>query len=329
MASTARAHTNIAMIKYWGKKDRNLILPYTDSLSLTLDEFYTTTSVEFDAHLDHDLLTIDGQIMTPEQSQKVSHFMDLVRQKSGQTAFAKIKSVNHVPMAAGLASSASAFAALAAATSQAAGLSLDPTDLSRLARRGSGSATRSVFGGLVQWHRGSDDQSSFAEPIMEKVDFGLEMIAIMINRHQKKISSRGGMQLSVDTSPYFKEWPAVVAQDLTDIKVAIQNRDIPKIGEIAEANAMRMHALTLSAQPPFTYFEASTIKAINLINQLRQAGLNCYYTMDAGPNVKVIYDRKDRPQLLAELGKVFGQENLVVAQPGPGIEYLETIECED
>ena len=92
---------------------------------------------------------------------------------------------------------------------------------------------------------------------------------------------------------------------------------------------MRMHALTLSAQPPFTYFEASTIKAINLINQLRQAGLNCYYTMDAGPNVKVIYDRKDRPQLLAELGKVFGQENLVVAQPGPGIEYLETIECED
>ena len=329
MSSTARAHTNIALIKYWGKRDADLILPYTDSLSLTLDEFYTTTTVNFDSQLKQDHLIIDGQVISPEKSAKVARFMDLVRQMSGQKAFAKIKSINHVPMSAGLASSASAFAALAAAASRAAGLNLTPTELSRLARRGSGSATRSVFGGLVQWHRGTDDESSYAEPIMEKVDFGLEMIAIMINRQQKKVSSRGGMQASVDTSPYFEIWPKVVEQDLKAIKIAIQEHNISKIGEIAEANAMRMHALTLSAQPPFTYFEASTIKAINLINQLRQTGLNCYYTMDAGPNVKVIYDQKDRPQLLAALGQVFGQENLVVAQPGPGIEYLETIECED
>lgn len=329
MASTARAHTNIALIKYWGKRDADLILPYTDSLSLTLDEFYTTTTVDFDSQLKQDHLIIDGQVISPDKSAKVARFMDLVRQMSGQKAFAKIKSINHVPMSAGLASSASAFAALAAAASRAAGLNLTPTELSRLARRGSGSATRSVFGGLVQWHRGTDDESSYAEPIMEKVDFGLEMIAIMINRQQKKVSSRGGMQASVDTSPYFEIWPKVVEQDLKAIKIAIQEHNISKIGEIAEANAMRMHALTLSAQPPFTYFEASTIKAINLINQLHQTGLNCYYTMDAGPNVKVIYDQKDRPQLLAALGQVFGQENLVVAQPGPGIEYLETIECED
>lgn len=329
MSSTARAHTNIALIKYWGKRDADLILPYTDSLSLTLDEFYTTTTVNFDSQLKQDHLIIDGQVISPDKSAKVARFMDLVRQMSGQKAFAKIKSINHVPMSAGLASSASAFAALAAAASRAAGLNLTPTELSRLARRGSGSATRSVFGGLVQWHRGTDDESSYAEPIMEKVDFGLEMIAIMINRQQKKVSSRGGMQASVDTSPYFEIWPKVVEQDLKAIKIAIQEHNISKIGEIAEANAMRMHALTLSAQPPFTYFEASTIKAINLINQLRQTGLNCYYTMDAGPNVKVIYDQKDRPQLLAALGQVFGQENLVVAQPGPGIEYLETIECED
>lgn len=329
MSSTARAHTNIALIKYWGKRDADLILPYTDSLSLTLDEFYTTTTVNFDSQLKQDHLIIDGQVISPDKSAKVARFMDLVRQMSGQKAFAKIKSINHVPMSAGLASSASAFAALAAAASRAAGLNLTPTELSRLARRGSGSATRSVFGGLVQWHHGTDDESSYAEPIMEKVDFGLEMIAIMINRQQKKVSSRGGMQASVDTSPYFEIWPKVVEQDLKAIKIAIQEHNISKIGEIAEANAMRMHALTLSAQPPFTYFEASTIKAINLINQLRQTGLNCYYTMDAGPNVKVIYDQKDRPQLLAALGQVFGQENLVVAQPGPGIEYLETIECED
>ncbi|MCQ2570176.1 MAG: diphosphomevalonate decarboxylase [Limosilactobacillus sp.] len=323
MAKTARAHTNIALIKYWGKRDQDLILPYTDSLSLTLDEFYTTTTVQFDDQLTEDRIVIDHQGMSLANMGKVVTVLNRVRELAGITTPAHVISENHVPMAAGLASSASAMAALAGAASRAAGLDLSLTDLRLLARRGSGSACRSIFGGLVQWHRGTDDVTSYAEPILEQVDFGLEMLAIMTNQDQKKVSSRGGMQLSVDTSPYFAMWPNVVEQDLTAMQQAIAEQDIATIGQIAEANAMRMHALTLSANPPFSYFEPATMTAIQTIQNLRAQGLTCYYTMDAGPNVKVIYDRAHRDEIIAGLAPIFGQDQLVVAQPGPGITWLE------
>lgn len=299
------------------------MLPQTDSLSLTLNEFYATTSVDFDSDLTADQVIIDGQAVDGKGLAKVSHFLELVRQMSGRHEFAHVDSTNHVPMAAGLASSASAFAALATAASRAAGLDLSRRDLSRLARRGSGSATRSIYGGLVEWHRGSDDQSSFAEPIMEKVDFPIEMLAILVNTKQKKISSRSGMQSSVTTSPYYPAWRQLVAHDMVEMKQAIADRDIPAIGHIAEENAMRMHALTLSADPAYTYFDADTLTAIRLVQELRKSGVNAYYTMDAGPNVKVIYDRLDRQTILDKLSPVFGRERLVVSQPGPGVTIID------
>ena len=322
MKVTARAHTNIALVKYWGKKDRQLIIPQTDSLSLTLDKFYTDTTVEFRSELQHDQLTVDGQSFAPEQMTKVTRVLNRVRELSHQQCHAVITSTNHVPMAAGLASSASAFAALALAASQAAGLSLNGRDLSRLARRGSGSATRSIFGGLVEWHAGHDDQSSYAEPIMEQVDFGIEMLAILIDTKPKAISSRGGMQSSVATSPFYPVWRDVVAHDMVAMKQAIERHDINSIGHLAEENAMRMHALTLSADPDYTYFDGGTIKAMDLIKGLRNQGINCYYTMDAGPNVKVIYDHRYRERIINALAPAFGADHLVVAQPGPRAHLL-------
>lgn len=317
--ATAKAHTNIALVKYWGKKDQQLIIPQTDSLSLTLDEFYTTTKVVFDDQLHNDQVSINGRLLGDQESQKVRHFLDIVRQMSGKQAFARVESQNHVPTAAGLASSASAFAALAGAASTAAGMQLSHRDLSRLARRGSGSATRSIYGGLVEWQRGNDDATSYAKPIMEKVDFGIEMLAILVDTKKKKISSRFGMQQSVTTSPYYKVWPEIVAHDMTAIKAAIEQRDIDAIGGIAESNALRMHALTLSAQPGFTYFDSDTLKAMNAVRQLRDHGINCYFTMDAGPNVKVIYDRQNRQSIYDALAANFGADRLVVSKPGPGI----------
>lgn len=317
---TARAHTNIALVKYWGKKDQKLIIPQTDSLSLTLNEFYADTSVAFDSELKEDQIEIDGQKINGHVADKVKNFLELVRQLSGNTYHARVISQNHVPISAGLASSASAFAALAAAASKAAGMDLDRRQLSRLARRGSGSATRSVYGGLVEWHRGHDDESSFAEPIMENVDFGLEMMAIMIDKKKKKISSRQGMQSSVETSPYYPAWREVVAHDMEAMKSAIKAKDINQIGHIAEENALRMHALTLSADPGYTYFTGDTIRAIKAINDLRLDGISCYYTMDAGPNVKVIYDQKDRDKISQRLGEIFGQAKLIISEPGPGVE---------
>lgn len=320
---TARAHTNIALVKYWGKKDQKLIIPQTDSLSLTLNEFYADTGVEFRDDLTADDIEIDGQPVTGHSAEKVKDFLDHIRQISGNHNYAKVISTNHVPVSAGLASSASAFAALATAASKAAGLNLDRRSLSRLARRGSGSATRSIYGGLVEWHRGTDDQSSFAEPIMEKVDFGIEIIAILINTTKKKISSRQGMQSSVESSPYYPTWRKVVAHDMVAMKEAISNKDIDQIGHIAEENALRMHALTLSADPGYTYFNGDTIHAIQAINDLRSQGVSCYYTMDAGPNVKVIYDQKDRKKIVQYLGNLFGKERLIISQPGPGVEIID------
>ena len=318
--ATAKAHTNIALVKYWGKKDQELIIPQTDSLSLTLDEFYTTTRVNFDQELTADQVMINGQQLAGPAAAKVTHLLDIVRQRNGLSARARVDSQNHVPTAAGLASSASAFAALAGAASRAAGLQLSRRELSRLARRGSGSATRSIYGGLVEWQAGHDDQTSYALPIMEQVDFGIEMIAILVDTHKKKISSRFGMQQSVSTSPYYRVWPEVVAQDMAAVKKAIAAQDIDQIGAIAEENALRMHALTLSANPGFTYFDSDTITAMTIVRELRENGVNCYFTMDAGPNVKVIYDQANRKAVYSTLAAQFGTDRLVVAKPGPGIE---------
>ena len=317
--ATAKAHTNIALVKYWGKKDQELIIPQTDSLSLTLNEFYTTTTVNFDNHLTSDLVAIDQQTLSKKEAKKVVHVLDIVRQLSGIKAFARVESINHVPTAAGLASSASAFAALAGAASTAAGLNLSNRDLSRLARRGSGSATRSIYGGLVEWQKGIDDASSFAQPILENVDFPIEMLAVLVDTKKKKVSSRSGMQSSVETSPYYDAWRQVVANDMIAIKQAIKAKDIDQIGHIAEENALRMHALTFSADPGFTYFNGETLTIIKAVEDLRNQGVNCYYTMDAGPNVKVIYNRGNRNKIVEELSNIVGPERLVVSQPGPGI----------
>lgn len=317
--ATAKAHTNIALVKYWGKKDQELIIPQTDSLSLTLNEFYTTTTVNFDNNLTSDLVAIDQRTLSKQAAKKVIHVLDIVRQLSGIKSFARVESINHVPTAAGLASSASAFAALAGAASAAAGLNLSGRDLSRLARRGSGSATRSIYGGLVEWQKGTDDTSSFAQPILENVDFPIEMLAVLVDTKKKKVSSRSGMQSSVETSPYYDAWRQVVANDMVAIKKAIKAKDIDQIGHIAEENALRMHALTFSADPGFTYFNGETLTIIKAVEDLRNQGVNCYYTMDAGPNVKVIYDQGNRSKIVEELSNIVGPERLVVSQPGPGI----------
>lgn len=319
---TARAHTNIALIKYWGKTDPKLIIPQNSSLSLTLEPFYTDTTVQFLPTLDQDQISIDGQLLTDAAGLRVREFLDLVRQRAGIQTFARVASTNHVPTAAGLASSASGFAALAAAASKAAGLELSLPELSRLARRGSGSATRSIYGGFVEWQKGHNDADSLALPFQENIDFDIQMIAILLDPRPKKVASRAGMAQVVATSPYYAAWPPTAEKDLLAMKAAILKKDLNLIGQLAETNAMKMHATTLSANPPFTYFEPETLQAIEIIQNLRNNGISCYYTMDAGPNVKVICSAKETPAILAQLRQHFPADHLLVAKPGPGIAYI-------
>lgn len=320
---TAKAHTNIALVKYWGKKDAHLMLPQNGSISLTLDHFYTETSVTFDPQLNHDQVYFNDQLLQPAQSQRISRFLDLIRQRSGLHTPAAVRTMNHVPTSAGLASSASGFAALAAAGSCAAGMDLDATALSRLARRGSGSATRSVFGGFVEWHAGHDDQSSFAEVIQDPVDWDIQMIAVVLKATKKPISSTDGMARVVATSPYYPAWVETAETDLTRMRAAIAAKDLETVGTIAETNAMRMHALNLSAAPAFNYFTADTLTAIQAVTDLRAHGINCYYTLDAGPNVKIICAGHDTAVIKTALQQYFAPEQLIVAKPGPGITMTE------
>lgn len=317
--SLARAYTNIALVKYWGKRDVAKMLPYNSSLSLTLDQFYTETSVEF-TDQSEDQFVFEDQVQPV--SAKITRVLDDVRQLAGIHQHAIVKSANHVPTSAGLASSASAFAALALAASQAAGLKLSRKELSILARHGSGSASRSIYGGFVLWHAGVDDQTSFAEPLSEQVDFPIAVIAVLVNQSKKSILSGAGMQAAVETSPYYPEWVKTAEADIQTMSQAIAAQDIEQIGTIAETNAMRMHATTLSANPPFTYFAPETLQIWELVRKIRTKGLSCYLTLDAGPNPKLICQMQDVSKIVDFLNTEIPNLTYTLCQPGPGAKLM-------
>lgn len=322
MSKWVRAHTNIALIKYWGKENEEFIIPKNNSLSLTLDAFYTDTKVTFDSSLKEDQLILDGEKQDSIALKKVSTILNIVRDKADFTDFALVESINYVPTAAGLASSASGLAALAGAASAAAGLNLSSKELSRLARRGSGSASRSIYGGFVEWEKGTNDETSFAYPI-DNADWDIGMLFIIVKQAKKDVSSRDGMQRTVATSPFYDGWLATLDQDLTDMKISIAEQNIDKVGAIAERNALKMHATTLGAQPPFTYWTADSMLAMEAVRTLRKEGYSIYFTMDAGPNVKVICKQSEMSKIKKALLSYFDEEQIISAKPGPGIQVLE------
>nr|WP_086809188.1 diphosphomevalonate decarboxylase [Streptomyces reticuliscabiei] len=290
--ATAVAHVNVALVKYWGKRDAELVLPCTGSLSMTLDAFWTTTTVRFCAEAGDDQVTLDGVPLAGGPRRRVTEFLDLVRSRTGRIGKAVVDSANTVPTGAGLASSSSGFAALAMAASSAGGLDLDATALSRLARRGSGSASRSVFGGFALWHAGQDDASSYAEPV-PSAGFEPVMVVALVDTGHKSVHSRDAMQRTVESSPLYWAWADSAAVDLTQMRCAVARGDLDAVGEIAERNALGMHATMLAARPAIRYLAPATVAVLDSVLELRRAGVSAYATMDAGPNVKVLCHRAD------------------------------------
>lgn len=324
--AAVRAHTNIALIKYWGKADETLFLPMNSSLSLTLDGLYTDTFVEISDTFTEDQFYLNDVLQSPEETAKISRFLDLFRNKSGITHFIQVKSVNHVPTAAGLASSASAFAALAGALNRATGLNMDLETLSTYARRGSGSATRSLFGGFVEWQKGTSSEDSMAVPV-DDASWDIGMVIIAVNKSAKKISSRVGMKQTVETSPFYPAWVASAEEDLLAIKKAIKAQDFEKVGQITEHSAMKMHGSMLGAETPIIYFEPDSIKAIRAVRALREQGILCYVTMDAGPNVKVLCRLSEAGKIKEMLREYFSEDQLLISGPGQGIRPLTAQEA--
>lgn len=325
MKATAKAPTNIALIKYWGKRDEELMLPANSSLSVTLDRFFTVTTVEFLEETTEDVFYFNGELASQSETKKVSSFLDVVRSLAGSTLKATVRSQNHVPTAAGFASSASGYAALAAASAKAIGLPLEGSFLSRLARRGSGSACRSIYGGFVEWKKGelNDGSDSYAVQILDEKGWDFTILSVVLENKQKKVLSREGMQRTVETSPFFQGWLNTVDRDLQLAKEAIQERDFEKLGTVAEKNALKMHATTLGADPPFLYWQPGTLEVMERVQELRFSGISAFFTIDAGPNVKVLCLSEDEEVVVKELSALPSVKEIFSCHPGPGITFLD------
>ena len=320
MRAVARANTNIALVKYWGKRDAALNLPAVGSLSLTLDGLSTRTTVVFDGKLAGDALVLNGAPADERAVGRISKFLDLVRERAGIRERASVDSSNDFPTAAGLASSASAFAALAVAATHAAGLKLSDRELSILARRGSGSAARSIFGGFAEMHRGvrADGEDSFAEPIVTDWDVRLVIAATTVG--PKATLSTDGMRHTAETSPYYDAWVKMSARDLETARTAIARRDLAALGEVTEASCLSMHASAMAARPAVVYFLGATIEGYRIIQELRRGGVPAWFTCDAGPHVKALTDAAHAPMVeaaLTRLGKTW------ICKPGPRAEVIE------
>ncbi|WP_405493722.1 diphosphomevalonate decarboxylase [Nocardia sp. NBC_00511] len=321
---TAVANPNIALIKYWGKRDEEYILPYSDSLSLTLDIYPTTTTVRpVDGPVD--VLTLNGIRTEGEPLHRVRRFLALARSLSGATERLAVDSVNTVPTGAGLASSASGFAALAAAITPCYGLDPQPRAISRLARRGSGSASRSVFGGFAIWRAGTGegaagDAESYAEPVDATLDIAL--VVAVVDAAAKVVSSRTAMRHTVATSPLFTAWSGASRGDLADMRAAIERGDVEALGEIAERNALGMHATMLAARPAVRYLSPASLAVFDRVTEIRRDGIGAYLTVDAGPNVKVVCRRAAATSVAAALDSLPETRAVLVAGPGAGVRLI-------
>lgn len=331
--ATAVAGTNIALVKYWGKRDETLNLPATGSLSLTLDCLGTRTRVAFDGGDGaRDRVTLDGAPAADQVAARVTTFLDRVRARAGIAARATVVTDNSVPTASGLASSASGFAALAVAATGAAGLALTPTELSVLARLGSGSAARSIFGGFVEMARGAraDGTDAAACPLDagDGRDAGdgwnIRLVVAITSAGEKALGSTAAMRRTAETSPYYEAWVRGVDGNLSAARAAIAGRDLAALGAVAERSAMRMHASAMAADPPILYWNPATIAAISRVRALRAEGASAFFTIDAGPHVKVLCDARQAEAVAAALAVTPGVLRTLIAAPGPGAHLEET-----
>lgn len=319
---TAKAPANIAFIKYWGKKDEALKLPLAGSISMNLDNIYTVTTVEFNRRLTDDRIEMVGTKMKSGEKQKVSEFLDRIRNIAKITDKARIKTKNNFPKGTGVASSASGFAALAVAAAKAAGLNLPEKELSILARLGSGSACRSIPDGFVEWLEGNSSQTSYAKSIFPKTHWNILDITIIVSRKEKKISSSLGHTLALE-SPFMAARINDLDQKIKKIKQAIGDRDFTTFGNITESDALNMHAVMMTSNPALIYWQPKTVEIMKKIIDYRDMGLETYFTIDAGPNVHIICQEKSLLKVKSMILTIKGIKQIIISRPGKGAEVTE------
>ncbi len=324
----AQAQPNIALVKYWGKREGTLNLPASGSLSITLDSLWTRTRVAFDPALACDELLLDGS-RHPAALARTSACLDLLRTRAGRHLHARVDSHNNFPTGAGLASSASGFAALVLAASAALGLTLDGRELSMLARQGSGSAARSIFGGFVRMAAGTraDGEDAFATPVLDAEQWPLRVVVAVTSTRTKAVGSGAGMELSRRTSPFHAAWLAGADADLAAARHALEHRDFAELGAISEHSCLKMHAVMLASRPALLYWNGATVECMHAIRALRERdGVPVFFTVDAGPQVKAVCLPQAAPAVAAMLGSLPGVEQVLTSSLGAGARVLNDVE---
>jgi diphosphomevalonate decarboxylase len=319
--ATAVANPNIAFIKYWGKIDQALTLPANPSLSMNLAALTTVTTVEFRPGLPDDVVAIDDQPAAEQGLARVVAHLDRVRDMAGIEDRAWVASRNDFPAGTGLASSASAFAALSLAATRAAGLDLDEAVLSRLARFGSGSACRSVPGGFGLWE-GDSDGTSYARQVAPPEHWDLHDVVAIVSHSHKAVGSYDGHALA-QSSPLHSARLAAVPGLLAAVQRGIQERDLGGLGAATEADALAMHGVMMTSTPSLLYWLPATVAVLHKIRAWRSQGLEVYFTLDAGPNVHCLCRAGDAAEVQHRLRNLAGVLDLLVSGPGSGARLVD------
>ncbi len=323
ISSTAISHPNIALIKYWGNKNQILRIPVNGSISFNLNSLVTKTQVSFDSELTSDTLFINGQETTGPGLDRVVSFLNIVRELAGKQTFAKVISENNFPVGTGIASSASAFAALSLAASNAIGLNLTEKELSCLARRGSGSASRSIPEGFVEWLPGEIDSDSYAISIAPANHWDLiDLVAVVTHEH-KKVGSTAGHELA-DSSPLQKARVEDTSRRLDIVREAIKFRDFQAMADMIELDSNMMHAVMMTSRPGLMYWENTSITIMKNVQKWRASGLPVCYTLDAGPNVHVITTKNYLEDIYDKLASITGIKQIFKASVGGKARLVES-----
>lgn len=320
-AATAVAHANVALVKYWGKRDEDLNLPAVGSISLTLSGLRAVATVAARRRGDEQPRFLqDGQRVPGVAAERMAAFLDRLSRDVPGVALATSVEANF-PVGAGLASSAAIYCAVTAAALATLGRKVDRSTLSALARQGSGSAARSVFGGLVEWHRGAaaDGSDSIATQVLREDEWPLALLVAITSEGMKRHPSRDAMRHVAATSPLYPGWLAAQDDDLRAMRRAIAARDLAEVGRIAEENCLRMHATGFAARPPVVFWSPATLAVMDAVRALRDDGTGAWFTIDAGPQVKVLCAPDDADAVAERLRAVAGVLRVLRSGSGPGV----------
>jgi len=320
--ATARACSNIAFIKYWGNQDEAIKVPVNSSISMNLDGIYTETSVRWDDTLTSDELVLNGEATTGQALNRVTEHLSFIRNRLNIKSFASVKSVNNFPMGAGIASSASSFAALTVAAVKATGADVSERVLTSIARLGSGSASRSVPSGFVIWHQGNSHETSYAESFATPDYWDLVDVIAIISGEHKAVGSRQG-HTSANTSDLQNARVSGAGERLKICQNAILSRDFATFADVVEYDSNLMHAVMMTSRPPLFYWLPTTLTVMDGVRHWRANGVNVCYTLDAGPNVHCICLRADAEKVANNLREIQGVKDVRVAGVGGGAHLIE------